>query len=217
MAFTQDWFSQNIPIWSRLLAGLRGRENVRVLEIGVFEGRSTCWLLENILTGPGATVDCIDTFEGSMEHAEMDLSSLRDRFEANISPWRERVGIHVGKSADILPGLSGPYDFLYIDGSHTAPDVLADAVLAWRLAAADAILIFDDYAWPRYRDQPWLHPKLAVDSFLACHAGWHEILEKGYQLAIRKLPEYSPPRAPRTTGQQGAPLSSLWGGSFGYS
>jgi hypothetical protein len=218
MAFTQDWFSNNIPSWSRLLAELRGRDKVRALEIGVFEGRSTRWLLENILTGQDASVDCIDTFEGSMEHATMDLSSLRDRFEANVSPWRERVGIHVGKSADILPTLSGPYDFIYIDGSHTARDVLTDAVLTWRLAADNAILIFDDYAWPSYRDRPWLHPKLAVDSFVACHAGWCEILERGYQMAIRKLPVYSPPDVPQSTPKRDIPVSTLWGGgSFGFS
>jgi predicted O-methyltransferase YrrM len=193
MEFTQDWFSHNIPTWTKLLSQLRGKSLVRALEIGVFEGRSTCWLLENVLTGDGATVDCIDTFAGAMEHCELDLSSLQTRFESNVTAWRSRVNVHVGMSAEILPTLIGPYDLLYIDGSHTARDVLVDTVLAWRLAADNAILIFDDYAWPKYPDQPWFRPQLAVDSFLACFAGWYEVLDVGYQMAIRKRAQFSPP------------------------
>jgi len=27
-------------------------------------------------------------------------------------------------------------------------------------------MIFDDYLWPQYRDQPTKHPKLGIDAFL---------------------------------------------------
>lgn len=193
--FSEDWFSQNVPTWTHLLAEFRGRSGVRTLEIGVFEGRSTCWLLENILTGEGSTIDCIDTFAGGMEHVYrgLDMAAVRTRFEANTAPWRERVTLHVGKSAELLPKLSGPYDFIYVDGSHVAADVLVDIVLAWRLARDNGIMIFDDYAWPRYLDQPWLRPQMAIDAFLQCFAGWYEVLQAGRQVAIRKLPAYQSP------------------------
>ncbi|MDQ2961991.1 MAG: class I SAM-dependent methyltransferase [Pseudomonadota bacterium] len=195
MKFSEDWFSQNIPTWTALLAEFRGRSRVRALEIGVFEGRSTCWLLENILTGEGSTIDCIDTFAGGIEHVYrgIDMAAVRTRFEANVAPWREQVTLHVGKSAELLPKFSGPYDFIYVDGSHVAADVLVDIVLAWRLASDHGIMIFDDYAWPRYLDQPWLRPQMAIDAFLQCFAGWYEGLQVGRQVAIRKLPAYQPP------------------------
>ncbi|HEX5865989.1 MAG TPA: class I SAM-dependent methyltransferase [Casimicrobiaceae bacterium] len=195
MKFSEDWFSQNVPTWTDLLAEFRGRSGVRTLEIGVFEGRSTCWLLENILTGEGSTIDCIDTFAGGMEHVYrgLDMAAVRTRFEANTAPWRERVTLHVGKSAELLPTLSGPYDFIYVDGSHVAADVLVDIVLAWRLARDNGIMIFDDYAWPRYLDQPWLRPQMAIDAFLQCFAGWYEVLQAGRQVAIRRLPVYRSP------------------------
>lgn len=81
MAFTQDWFSKNIPVWERLFAPLKGRPNLQILEIGSFEGRSACWLLEHVLTGEGAGIDCVDTFMGSMENAAwgIDTTQLFER------------------------------------------------------------------------------------------------------------------------------------------
>jgi predicted O-methyltransferase YrrM len=191
--FSRDWFTHNVATWSALLAEFRGRSGLRVLEIGVFEGRSTCWLLENIATGDGATLDCIDTFTGSMEQGHIDMAAVKARFEANTRRWKAQVTLHVGESARILPNLSGPYDIIYIDGSHAAADVLVDTVLAWRLAGDNAIIIFDDYGWRRYLDQPWLRPQMAVDAFLKCFAGWYQVLHADYQVIVRKLPAYQPP------------------------
>jgi hypothetical protein len=37
------------------------------------------------------------------------------------------------------------YDFVYIDGSHLASDVLEDAVLSWAVVQVGDMIIFDDY------------------------------------------------------------------------
>jgi predicted O-methyltransferase YrrM len=149
VTFTEDWFSGNIPIWSRLLAEHLGKPSLRYLEIGVFEGRSTCWLLENVLTGKDSHIVCVDTFEGGMESApaDADMPSVRQRFESNILPWKDMVSLHVGASSDVLPLLTTDFDFVYIDGSHQAKDVLTDAVLCWRILRPNGIIIFDDYEW----------------------------------------------------------------------
>ena len=71
--YSVDWFSNNIPIWDQVfdLAKLKGKENIKFLEIGCFEGRATNYLLENILTGEGSEIHVVDTFEGSREEAGM--------------------------------------------------------------------------------------------------------------------------------------------------
>ena len=198
MEFTEDWFSDNIPVWSRLLAEHRGKPFMRYLEIGVFEGRSTCWLLENILTGKDAHIECIDTFQGSMEHdsASYNFSSIRKRFEENIQPWKDKVFLHVGASSDILPSIRGGFDFVYIDGSHQAKDVLFDAVLCWHLIKTNGILVFDDYEFNEY-PEPWLNPKLAIHAFMQCITGWYQVIHVGYQIAIRKLGTYNPGMSPK--------------------
>ncbi|HEX2816824.1 MAG TPA: class I SAM-dependent methyltransferase, partial [Phenylobacterium sp.] len=60
-------------------------------------------------------------------------------------------------------------ELIYIDGSHQAPDVLTDAVLAFQLLRVGGILIFDDYLWshegPGQQDF-YNMPKPAVDAFV---------------------------------------------------
>ena len=73
--FTIDWFSPNVPVWEAALSSFKGKPDIRYLEIGLFEDRSTLWMLENILTHPTARMTGLDIFEGP----------LKERYFANIS------------------------------------------------------------------------------------------------------------------------------------
>ena len=77
------------------------------------------------------------------------------------------------------------FDFIYIDGSHIAKDVLTDACMAWPLLKPKGLMVFDDYMWGSPRDI--LHrPKLAIDAFTNLFAEEAEIIHAGYQLVVRK-------------------------------
>ncbi len=199
LLFSTDWFTQNIPSWTRHLAHLKDRPNVRALEVGSWEGRSACWLLQNILTHPTARLTCIDVFEsGGAYTTEIsrcftplppDLD-IEKRFDRNI----RIVGGEVrtlklkGRSEELLRTLPlHHFDLVYIDGSHMASSTLTDAVLAWGTLRIGSILIFDDYGW-NPDDSPERSPKLAIDAFLAVFAGQYDILEHGWQVILRKLP-----------------------------
>jgi predicted O-methyltransferase YrrM len=183
--FAFDWFSRHVPLWKVLLAEIAAQP-IRILEIGVFEGRSTLWLMENVARHPESRLFYVDTFQGSAEHAGNLPSDLAARFAENLAAHRARlVGFH-GRSFDGLRQLSENFfDFIHIDGSHTAPDVLSDAVLSWPLLKAGGLLAFDDYEWSEFPD-PRQCPKLAVDAFLAVHHGTYDVVHKGYQVWIRK-------------------------------
>jgi hypothetical protein len=77
------------------------------------------------------------------------------------------------------------YDFIYIDGSHIACDVLEDAVLSFRLLKPDGIMVFDDYSW-EFFDNPLRHPKIAIDAFLEIYANQIEVISVDRQAIIRK-------------------------------
>lgn len=192
--FTTDWFSYNIPIWNQVLKKFVGYPELSFLEVGSWEGRSTCWLLDNILTHESSTITCIDTFEGSIEHTPMGLSenvkSLENTFDYNIQQTGKanQVKKLVGFSRSWLHQLSkNSFDFYYIDGSHIAADVLEDTVMGWRLVKEGGIIIFDDYGWGLYKDQPLLHPKLAVDTFLTIFQDKVQVLYKDYQVICEKV------------------------------
>ena len=83
---------------------------------------------------------------------------------------------------------------VYVDGGHGAPDVLADAVLAFRLLRVGGLMIFDDYLWGRDPERPddiLRTPKPAIDAFLNVH--WHAMRivagKPVYQLYARKIAE----------------------------
>ncbi len=152
----------------------------------MFEGRSTVWLLDHILTHPEATLTWVDTFTGGADHAGLDLTGLERRFRANTARFGTKLSGHVGQSCDVLRELKGErFDLVYIDGSHEAPDVLTDAVLAWPLLAPGGLLGFDDYGW-RGPPEPERRPALAIDAFLAVMRGRYEEMHRGYQVWLRK-------------------------------
>lgn len=129
-----------------------------------------------------------------MEHSTESTADLYQRFLHNTQQHidSKKITPHKGQSKDVLldmlrkvkDGTMSQYDFIYIDGSHLAKDVLVDAVLSWELLNIDGILIFDDYQW---RDGNYCSPKPAIDGFLSSYKSMYTILHAGYQLHIRKI------------------------------
>lgn len=113
-------------------------ERREFLEVGCFEGRASCWLLQNGLD-PSGTLVCIDTFQGSEEHLGLDLGSLRETFDQNVHEAQRSGQTIETIAAESHRGLADlikqdrKFDFIYIDASHTAPDVMTDACMAFKL------------------------------------------------------------------------------------
>ena len=196
--FTQDWFSRSIPGWQFILSRMTQKTpHLRILEVGVFEGRSTCWLLENFCKTPESTIVALDTFQGGIEHKNMELGGLRKQFEENIATVGSpaKVEVRVGFSLDQLCRLvaekTRQFDFISVDASHQAADVLGDAVLAFQLLKPGGVIAFDDYIWSPMRlgtENPLLLPKVAIDAFTTIYSQKLRILPNLplYQLYIQK-------------------------------
>jgi hypothetical protein len=58
--------------------------------------------------------------------------------------------------------------------------------MAWRMASKGCILVFDDYEWNQAEEKTINHPKSGIDAFLMTHHGEYSMLDKGYQIMIRK-------------------------------
>ena len=176
--YSADLVSRYSDLWIEHLGHLRHRANVRMLEIGSYEGRSANWFLENILTGQGSSIVCVDQF----------VEPCGERFDRNIraSGNAGRVTKLSGKSQSVLPTLpSDSFDAIYIDGGHSEQEVLEDARESWRLARGGAVLIFDDYLWGMelpVEDRPLR----AIARFLVAQAGGYLMKSYGYQVIIER-------------------------------
>jgi predicted O-methyltransferase YrrM len=177
-------------VWQEVLKNISDLANLNFLEIGSWEGQSTCWLLDNILTHPSSKITCIDTFEGGIEHQFSDeLSLIESKFDGNLkrAKCENKLIKIVGLSQSCLRELPlSHYDVIYIDGSHIASDVLEDTILCWRLLKNGGMIIFDDYQWEGYRDQPLKHPAPAINTFLSIFQDKINVIHKGYQVIIQK-------------------------------
>ena len=190
--FTKDWFQQAPQVWTQLIPMLPGEAGKRnFLEIGSFEGRSTVWTMENMMQ-EGDYIYCIDTWEGSEEHGAEDMQAVFERFKANTAIAKDKAKVVRGFAIDtstvelasIIQG-GTQYDFIYIDGSHIAKDVLTDACMAWPLLKPAGLMVFDDYLWGDSRDI--LHrPKMAIDAFTNIFAEELDEVHVGLQLVVRK-------------------------------
>lgn len=161
--FTNNWFnSLGTPEnWKQILNKTKPQ---RVLEIGSYEGASSCFLIKTLSPlVDSLELHCVDTWEGGVEHqeggaCEANMSEVEARFHRNLEIERSRsdcpveLTCHKGMSdvelAKLLAeGKGGYFDFVYVDGSHQAPDVLIDAVLAFKLTRVGGVIVFDDYLW----------------------------------------------------------------------
>lgn len=177
--YTNNWFQGSARrIWDSLIPRINPS---RILEIGSYEGASTCYLIEKVASLRKLEIHCVDTWEGGIEHSTggFDMSAVERRFSANVRKAMESSGnevnltIHKGFSDVELcklmaSGKQSYFDLVYVDGSHQAPDVLCDALLAFRLLRKSGVMIFDDYLWQEslpHGVDPLRCPKPAIDAF----------------------------------------------------
>ena len=204
--FTTHWFALTAQAnWETLLPSLKP---TRILEVGSFEGASTCFLIEALAANGPIELHCVDTWAGGVEHqagrdAAADMSAVEQRFLDNtriavanaphaVDLVVHKTYSHLALSRLLAQGKQGYFDFIYIDGSHQAPDVLCDAVLAFKLLKVGGTLGFDDYLWveeglPSGRD-PLQCPKPAIDAFVNNNFRKLKALSQPlYQLYLEKL------------------------------
>lgn len=196
--FTTDWFSYAIPNFQGISRHLGPVP--RILEIGCYQGRATCWMLEHMLA-PTGTITVVDPFCESdltpwstvpvTAHADYNPDRL-SLFRANAEEVRQpgqTVDLQVGRSYRILADLVAQgreYDFIYVDGNHSAGPVLADAALCFGLLRPGGIMLFDDYLWDH--DPDWLQrPKMSIDAFVNMYQPYLRQIISNYQLAIQRI------------------------------
>ncbi|MCX6960663.1 MAG: class I SAM-dependent methyltransferase [Verrucomicrobia bacterium] len=164
--FSQDWFTRSIPCWDLILKNLSNSGQ----------------------------------FSGGVEHHDMDLKNLRQLFEANVgsvgSPSQVRIlqGYSFRElSRLIVSGEDVPgFDFVSVDASHQATDVLMDCLLGFQLLRKGGVMALDDYLWSAEavgEDDILNSPKIAIDAFTNIFRRKARVIPNLplYQLYLQKL------------------------------
>jgi hypothetical protein len=171
------------------------------LEIGIFEGRTSIWLLDNVLkehiyTKKGGVLHCIDP--ALTKNGQFNLA----QHKGNVIYYNElssRVLIRL-----LQENLGLLFDFIFVDGDHNACNLLEDLVLSWKLLRVEGIMLIDDYEmettdpWhyishPEFTDNPKLrftHPRIAIDAFLSIYRGQYDLIIDNYQIGIKKTVDF---------------------------
>jgi|APGre2960657404_1045060.scaffolds.fasta_scaffold15137_5 hypothetical protein len=181
-----NWFDSQKYNFENHLTKFKGKPNLKFLQVGVYTGDASDWLLTSILLDPSSTLTDVDTWQGSdeREHEAMDFDAIYGIYLNRMDKYENVMSIK-GDSTYVLPNLKEKYDFIYIDGDHTEKAVYRDATNAWPLLKSQGILAFDDYLWGQ-DVHPSLRPMIAIDNFLQEKQGEYVLLSQDYQVWIQK-------------------------------
>ena len=187
-----NWFAKSaIDNFATYLIQDKGLPNLRYLQLGVFTGDTSVWLMENILTDPSSRLHDVDTWQGSdeEEHKSMDFEDVYETYKKKLEPYQERLlALRTDTVTALINDLNyqgNEYDFIYVDADHTTVGVLLDAELGWRLLKSGGIMAFDDLTWGSHLP-PSQSPKAGILLFAERHKQEFDLVVANTQYWIKK-------------------------------
>lgn len=185
-----NWFKLAAIDYFNLVLPKRfsGKPLIDFLQIGAYTGDASQWMLDNILTDPSSTLTDLDTWCGSEEevHKHFDWQELENFYDRRMSNYSNVIKIRQSSWDFLQEHTEKQYDFIYIDGDHTADGVYKDAIFSWPLLKPYGIMAFDDYQWKHDSGKDELCPKPGIDKFLDEKAGEYRFLIIDEQVWIVK-------------------------------
>lgn len=166
------------------------------LEIGSFEGLTSNFIVENILTDDGKLI-CVDPLTDiylnnnlsdlDKKRNDDDFSFFKDQYSRFINNVNEHIetgkielirDLSVNVFDILIDNYRNRFDFIYIDGDHRPEGVYIDAVNSFILCKNLGYILFDDYSWE--------NTGVGIDKFLKEYDGKYSLITKGYQVLIQK-------------------------------
>jgi predicted O-methyltransferase YrrM len=174
-----NWFQYTAPFFERKCPQVP----LRALQIGTYTGDATEWLLANREI---EYLYDVDTWEGSEEgqHYALDFHSVESYYDSRFA-HDDRIVKHKMTSDEFFNSNKTLFNFIYIDGSHTALQTALDGLNAFKVLEPGGVMAFDDYGWTE-GGKAFLEPKRGIDAFMSICEGELRILETGYQIWIEK-------------------------------
>jgi GR25 family glycosyltransferase involved in LPS biosynthesis len=180
-----NWFDGDaVSNFNKHLSKFKGKENLNYLQIGAFTGRASVWMLTNVLTSDTSKLTDVDPW---LPYDQIplisDWDSVEQAYDEQIAPYVNKVNKIKMHSKDWLESnADNKFDFIYIDGNHSAKGIESDARLSWSMLKVGGIMALDDVFLNGEARQANL-------SFVETVKNKAEIIEDSYQIWLRKTTE----------------------------
>lgn len=189
--FTTAWADNNIPFVTPVLRRFaEGRETIRYLEIGAYEGRNLAFM--DFLLPGRLDVTVIDPWFDEALNPEEKYHAVEPRFQRNAEKLSfKALRTLKGFSTYELPKMleaGDSFDLIYIDGSHTAWAVMVDLAYCAAMLKIGGVMVLDDY-WHDESEIGGPGVKQAVDRFHGAFRRYFEIEAVYRQVALKKTAE----------------------------
>jgi len=183
MGYSNDWTTQYEEVWDKHLGKFKGNE-VSMLEIGVFEGRSTVWFHEHILTNPKSVHYAVDPFMNNDGVKDLkDGIDYYKNFMDNVDKFKDKEWVVRGKSVDVLMKINKEFDIIYVDGSHDPSDCLYDISVSWTMLKPGGVMMIDDVGWPIKNGSP----RESLDAWMRVNGNGYNILHLDLICILEKI------------------------------
>lgn len=132
---------------------VRTHDNANFVEVGSWQGKSASFMgVEIINQNKNIKLHCVDTWEGSIEHANDEIIKnklLYDTFLKNIEPVKSVINPIRMSSRDAARTFdNNSLDFIFIDAAHDYESVREDIYAWYPKLTPGGILAGHDKTWP---------------------------------------------------------------------
>lgn len=181
--FTTKWFSSsNGEIKNEMFKYFNQNDKISILEIGSYEGASSCFFADNFLNHDESRLVCVDPFDTNDKTTPV-FNSTENTFLENISKSINASKIQFKKmySKEFFINNNDKFDFIYIDGSHVKQDVILDFEESLKIIKPNGIIWMDDYRSSGGKG----YMKICIDELFEKYKENLELIHKGYQVGFR--------------------------------
>lgn len=182
--FTSDWMTPKIAAWNQhVVPRMHHVPDCNWLEVGSYEGRSSLWILDNVLPVDGR-LTCIDFFNDEESYINLwGNPGYGKRFFENTRDRKNLTALSCSSTQGLtkLTEAGERFHGCYLDADHKEKAVYSDLELIWPLLLPGGILVCDDYG---FKQAPGT--KIAIDKFLSRHDIENRVLFVDFQIIILK-------------------------------
>jgi GR25 family glycosyltransferase involved in LPS biosynthesis/predicted O-methyltransferase YrrM len=178
---SKRWFCTS-ELKNYILQNFKLNDTYNILEIGSFEGCSSCFLSDILLNNKNSKLICVDPFisDGTIF---VNSNNLKNTFYSNIKKSKNytKITIEEKYSNDFYESYKGnKFNFIYIDGEHSDTQIKTDLVECFKLLEVNGIMWCDDY------NNNW---KKTFVNWIEKNNKYIKIIHDSYQLGIVKISE----------------------------